>query len=94
VANDVFNIFCFAIASGVLLYSIATLRIALRILSETGRSTLAHDWLQNNPRLRCSLLHVGHSFNLYWPLIGHGFSLVYNRSVTTYLYASCSQVIL
>jgi hypothetical protein len=94
VANDVFNIFCFAIASGVLLYSTATLRIALRMLSVTGRSTLAQDWLQNSPLLRCSLLHVGHSFILYWPLITHGFSLVYNRSVTTYLYASCSQVIL
>jgi len=82
-ANDVFNIFCFAMASGVLLYSTATLRIALRMLSVTGRSTLEHDWLQNNPRLRCSLLHAGHFFILYWPLITHGFSLVYYRSVTT-----------
>jgi hypothetical protein len=73
-------------ASGVLLYSTATLRIALRILSVTGLSTLEHDWLQNSPRLRCSLLQVGHFFILYWPLIGHGFSLVYYRSVTTTFY--------
>jgi hypothetical protein len=42
--------------------------------------------------LRCSLLHVGHSFNLYWPLITHGFSLVYYRSVTTYLSTGYPQV--
>ena len=92
-ANGVPIIFCFAMASGVLLYSTATLRIALRILSVTGLSTLEHDWLQNSPRLRCSLLQVGHSFNLYWPLIAHGFSLVYYRSVTTYLYTGYTIVI-
>jgi hypothetical protein len=59
------NNFCWAIPSGVRLYSIAVFLSAFFTFSEAGRSLLEQDWEQKGPLFLCFTWHFGQTFSLY-----------------------------